>query len=481
MTTLPAAGTVRLNGTAVTAGQYVSAANIGSGLLVFHPAANGNGTPYTSFTFQVQDNGGTANGGTDLDASPNTLTFNVTAVNDSPVSTIPGSQSTTLNTARVFSTANSNALSVGDSDAAPAHPTAGDQHQRQGDAVDRHRADLHGGANGTATMTFTGTQTAINTALNGLTSRATTGNSGAASGRLISSDPREHRCQWGESDDVTVAITVKLTYSATISATTGPVNQYRLAETSGHRYRRQHGHQHRGLSPAASTGRRDLRHAGSTSTRPPIREPSLVRCRTTSRSSSGSSRRRHRNRCRRDKGRWLRRSTCRAMAPAVHVQQRRRRASFAGTVIAGPATSRSSPRRATTRTTSGTSVVFTREQGDPRRLVHRRGCRVSGVDNNTASLTLGGHHLVKISSDTDRNYAFCRAGQVALYNTDLSREHPSARTTTTPAESRAAPVGGWQWKRPSGRSRTAGTGAAAGCCRPRTPRRTPSRRRPASG
>jgi len=84
ITTLPAAGTVRLNGTAVTAGQYVSAADIGAGLLTFHPAANGNGTPYSSFTFQVQDDGGTANGGADLDASPNTLTINVTAVNDTP-------------------------------------------------------------------------------------------------------------------------------------------------------------------------------------------------------------------------------------------------------------------------------------------------------------------------------------------------------------------------------------------------------------
>ncbi len=84
MTTLPAAGTLKLNGTNVTAGQFVPAADIASGLLVFHPAANGNGTPYTSFTFQVQDNGGTANGGIDLDASPNTLTFNVTAVNDTP-------------------------------------------------------------------------------------------------------------------------------------------------------------------------------------------------------------------------------------------------------------------------------------------------------------------------------------------------------------------------------------------------------------
>ncbi len=63
ITTLPADGAVKLNGTNVTAGQLVSAANIAAGLLVFHPGANGNGTPYTSFTFQVQDNGGTANGG----------------------------------------------------------------------------------------------------------------------------------------------------------------------------------------------------------------------------------------------------------------------------------------------------------------------------------------------------------------------------------------------------------------------------------
>jgi hypothetical protein len=36
------------------------------------------------FTFQVQDNGGTASGGIDLDASPNTLTIDVAAVNDAP-------------------------------------------------------------------------------------------------------------------------------------------------------------------------------------------------------------------------------------------------------------------------------------------------------------------------------------------------------------------------------------------------------------
>ena len=61
----------------VTAGQYISAANITSGLLKFVPVANASGTSYASFTFQVQDNGGIANGGVDLDASANTMTVDV--------------------------------------------------------------------------------------------------------------------------------------------------------------------------------------------------------------------------------------------------------------------------------------------------------------------------------------------------------------------------------------------------------------------
>ena len=54
---------------------------------MFVPAANASGAGYASFTFQVRDNGGTANGGVDLDQSPNTITINVTAVNDAPTAT----------------------------------------------------------------------------------------------------------------------------------------------------------------------------------------------------------------------------------------------------------------------------------------------------------------------------------------------------------------------------------------------------------
>jgi large repetitive protein len=85
ITTLPGAGgTLTNNGNPVNAGDLISATDIAAGHLVFTPPLNANGSPVASFTFQVQDNGGTANGGVNLDQSANTLTINVTAVNDAP-------------------------------------------------------------------------------------------------------------------------------------------------------------------------------------------------------------------------------------------------------------------------------------------------------------------------------------------------------------------------------------------------------------
>lgn len=85
ITTLETAGSLKLNGVDVMLGQVISAADINTGLLTFKGAQNANGADYASFTFQVQDNGGTANSGIDLDPTPNTMTINVTAVNDTPV------------------------------------------------------------------------------------------------------------------------------------------------------------------------------------------------------------------------------------------------------------------------------------------------------------------------------------------------------------------------------------------------------------
>jgi len=82
ITTLPTAGTLKLSNVAVTAGQSIPVAGIPN--LTFTPATNGNGSPYTAFGFRVQDDGGTANGGIDLDATQRTITVNVTGINNEP-------------------------------------------------------------------------------------------------------------------------------------------------------------------------------------------------------------------------------------------------------------------------------------------------------------------------------------------------------------------------------------------------------------
>ncbi len=93
ITTLPVAGTLTDNGTAVTAQQFISVADINSGKLVFTPAANASGTAYASFTFQVQDNGSTLNGGVNLDPTPKTMTINVTPLTAPVIATNPTNQS----------------------------------------------------------------------------------------------------------------------------------------------------------------------------------------------------------------------------------------------------------------------------------------------------------------------------------------------------------------------------------------------------
>src|SRR5205807_1048571 len=80
-------GTITDNNVAVVAGQFVSAADIAAGQVVFTPNANIAGVNAASFTFQVQDDGGTANGGQDTDQSPNTITVDVAPVNIAPSGT----------------------------------------------------------------------------------------------------------------------------------------------------------------------------------------------------------------------------------------------------------------------------------------------------------------------------------------------------------------------------------------------------------
>jgi hypothetical protein len=81
ITNLPQSGTLTLNGHAVVKDQSIAVSEIGT--LVFTPAADAHGTGYASFSFQVQDSGGTATGGTDTSIE-HTITLDVTSVNDAP-------------------------------------------------------------------------------------------------------------------------------------------------------------------------------------------------------------------------------------------------------------------------------------------------------------------------------------------------------------------------------------------------------------
>ncbi len=85
ISTTPASGTLALSGVPVVPGQAISLANLVAGNLRYASPLNANGPAYTTFTFRVRDDGGTAFGGVDTDPSANVLTVNVTPVNDDPV------------------------------------------------------------------------------------------------------------------------------------------------------------------------------------------------------------------------------------------------------------------------------------------------------------------------------------------------------------------------------------------------------------
>ena len=87
VTQLESAGYLKLNGVDVTLNQEITAADISAGKLTFDPASNANGAGYANFQFKVSD-------GTDYSAVANTMTIDVTAVNDAPTIGAPVSVST---------------------------------------------------------------------------------------------------------------------------------------------------------------------------------------------------------------------------------------------------------------------------------------------------------------------------------------------------------------------------------------------------
>jgi predicted outer membrane repeat protein len=87
ITSLPAAGQLRYEGSPVAEGQVIGAADISLNELEYIAPATAPAAGYTKFTFQVIDSGSTIDGGVDMDPVPRTLTINFALVNVAPTAT----------------------------------------------------------------------------------------------------------------------------------------------------------------------------------------------------------------------------------------------------------------------------------------------------------------------------------------------------------------------------------------------------------
>uniref|UniRef100_UPI002738428D beta strand repeat-containing protein n=1 Tax=Sedimenticola hydrogenitrophicus TaxID=2967975 RepID=UPI002738428D len=97
---LPGAGSLQLNGTALNAGQVIALADLNN--MTFAPAQDASGDNYSALTFSVSDQAG------QFAITPSTLTFDVTPVADAPIVTIELGEAnistTTIDTANVTAT-----------------------------------------------------------------------------------------------------------------------------------------------------------------------------------------------------------------------------------------------------------------------------------------------------------------------------------------------------------------------------------------
>lgn len=189
---LPANGTLKLSGTAITAGQQILLADLPN--ITFIPNANWNGS--TSFDWNGYD-------GYDYATINEQVNINITAVNDAPVITVPGAQTTNEDTSITFSSGNSKLISIADTDGDNQTVTVSVQNGTLSLSGVTGLSFTTGDGASDATMTFSGTLSAINTALNGLVYTPTSNYNGGPSILTVSTNDGH-----SGTDNKTVSITV---------------------------------------------------------------------------------------------------------------------------------------------------------------------------------------------------------------------------------------------------------------------------------
>ena len=84
---MPDNGALLLNGTALNIGDTIDSAALDAGGLAYQPPLNvsANNSAQNGFSFTVTDDGGTALGGENISSEAQTISFDLTPVNDAPV------------------------------------------------------------------------------------------------------------------------------------------------------------------------------------------------------------------------------------------------------------------------------------------------------------------------------------------------------------------------------------------------------------
>ncbi|MEL0169538.1 MAG: Ig-like domain-containing protein, partial [Pseudomonadaceae bacterium] len=137
-----------------------------------------------------------------------TRTVTVTATNDSPVNTVPGSQAVDQDASLVFSGGNGNLITLTDGDGTAAQVTLTATNGALTLSGTSGLTFTVGDGTADATMTFSGSLADISSALNGLTFSPTSGYNGAASISITTSDLGNSGSGGAQTDSDTIAITV---------------------------------------------------------------------------------------------------------------------------------------------------------------------------------------------------------------------------------------------------------------------------------
>ncbi|WNZ24950.1 DUF4347 domain-containing protein [Leptolyngbya sp. NK1-12] len=169
-----------------------------TGKLTYTPAANANGT--ATVTVQLQDSGGTANGGQDTSA-PQTFTITVNPVNDPPVVNLTSTSQSILSNNSLIS-----GVSISDIDAGSS-PVSVTLSVNSGTLNVATTPGVTIGSNSTGNVTLTGTVSDINTALSNLRYTSSNSFSGNDSLNVIVND-NGNTGGGALSDSKTVALSV---------------------------------------------------------------------------------------------------------------------------------------------------------------------------------------------------------------------------------------------------------------------------------